>query len=161
MPEKRIVALVADLPEPEAVVLPPGDLIAAPALAEGPASPSFGGTSSAPRFPGKSKPGHGGGSDGRPAAHTATPSTLPSLVSAPPPTYPPAARAARQNGVASVRCAVRPDGSVAETGLQRGTGFEMLDDAAVKAARRWRFSPPTGLPEGSTISVVVTVTFTL
>ena len=161
LPETRIVAVAAKFPDPADVNLPRAESITAPVLADASASSESGGDSPAPHFARKTRSGPRGGGPGGSEARRAPVAAPPSLVSAPPPVYPAAARASKQEGVAAVRCVVRPDGSVAETGLQRGTGFDLLDEAAVKAARRWRFTPMAGLPDGTTIPVVVTVTFTL
>lgn len=83
----------------------------------------------------------------------------PRIVSAPPPVYPAAARAAGHEGVAAVRIAVKPDGSVAGVGLEQGTGHKNLDRAALEAARHWRFTPIQGLGRGDAMPVIVTVTF--
>ncbi len=83
----------------------------------------------------------------------------PRIVSAPPPAYPAAARAAGHEGVAAVRISVKPDGSVAGVGLEQGTGHKNLDRAALEAARHWRFTPIQGLGGGDAMPVIVTVTF--
>lgn len=55
--------------------------------------------------------------------------------------YPPRARDLGQQGEALVRVRLTPDGSAAEILLWRGSGFEMLDHAALAAVRGWQFMP--------------------
>ncbi|MEB3299047.1 MAG: TonB family protein [Candidatus Sericytochromatia bacterium] len=68
------------------------------------------------------------------------------ILARPEPEYPHEARARLAEG--SVRAVIRvaPTGEVLSVRLQRSSGDEALDAAALTAFRRWRFSP---LPEGS------------
>lgn len=60
-----------------------------------------------------------------------------------PPAYPPRAVELAQQGEALVRVRLEPDGSAAEIVLWRGSGFELLDRAALAAVRGWHFLPAT------------------
>jgi len=58
-----------------------------------------------------------------------------------PATYPPRALALNQQGEVLVRARIDCDGNPENVELARGSGFPMLDDAALTAVRRWRFVP--------------------
>ncbi|HEY4168211.1 MAG TPA: energy transducer TonB [Reyranella sp.] len=58
-----------------------------------------------------------------------------------PAAYPPRAIELGHQGEALVRVRLDPDGSAAEIVLWRGTGFELLDKAALAAVRGWQFLP--------------------
>jgi len=83
----------------------------------------------------------------------------PKLVSAPPPAYPAAAKAARKSGKVGVLVRVRGNGSAAATSVYHSSGNSQLDQAAVDAARSWKFSATPSLGTGETVAVVVLVTF--
>lgn len=55
--------------------------------------------------------------------------------------YPPRALELGQQGEALVRVRLDPDGKAAEILLWRGTGFDILDRAALAAVRGWHFLP--------------------
>jgi protein TonB len=57
------------------------------------------------------------------------------------PEYPMWARLRRQEGVVIVNFEVLADGSVANTRIMQGSGFEALDAAAIKAHEKWRYRP--------------------
>ena len=65
----------------------------------------------------------------------------PLLVSAPPPPYPSLAR--RMNWEGTVQCLIRvaPDGTVESVVIDQSSGHVILDEAALKAIRKWRFEP--------------------
>ncbi|MEO6478365.1 TonB family protein [Luteolibacter sp.] len=104
---------------------------------------------------GKSGAGHGSGGK---RAKSVSP---PKLLQAPPPRYPAKTKAAKITGRAAVLIQVRGDGSAGSTSLYRSSGNGELDQAAVVAARLWKFSPTPTLGGGETIAVVVHVTFSL
>jgi protein TonB len=58
-----------------------------------------------------------------------------------PAVYPPRAIELGHQGEALVRVRLAPDGSASEIVLWRGTGFELLDKAALAAVRGWQFLP--------------------
>jgi protein TonB len=58
-----------------------------------------------------------------------------------PAAYPPRALELGQQGEALVRVRLDQDGSAAEILLWRGSGFELLDRAALAAVRGWQFLP--------------------
>ena len=58
-----------------------------------------------------------------------------------PAVYPTRAIELNQQGEAVVRVRLDADGSAAEIVLFRGSGFELLDRAALAAVRGWHFLP--------------------
>ena len=59
----------------------------------------------------------------------------------PPPAYPPAARRMRLEGLAVVRALINADGKVETLKLEKTSGSDLLDDAAQRAVKSWRFVP--------------------
>lgn len=68
-------------------------------------------------------------------------SVLPSYLKNPAPRYPEAARQAGQEGVVLLRVEISSAGKAEEIAVRRGSGFELLDAAAVNAVRKWKFRP--------------------
>jgi len=60
------------------------------------------------------------------------------------PVYPDRSVRAHEEGAVLLRFEVRENGSVKDLGVEGSSGFRGLDDAALAAARTWRFSPTTG-----------------
>ena len=60
---------------------------------------------------------------------------------APPPFYPPAAKAARQHGTVLLNVDVDATGVVTGVSVKQSSGFPLLDDAAMQAMRVWKFDP--------------------
>lgn len=71
--------------------------------------------------------------------------------------YPPRALELGQQGEALVRVRLDPDGKAAEILLWRGTGFDMLDRAALAAVRGWHFMPAlrNGQPVAAWVEIPV------
>lgn len=59
----------------------------------------------------------------------------------PKPAYPPMSRRLREEGVVLLKVNVRADGSVANALVEKRSGSQRLDEAALDAVRRWRFVP--------------------
>ncbi|WP_310886801.1 energy transducer TonB [Pseudomonas syringae] len=59
----------------------------------------------------------------------------------PPPTYPPVAARLRQQGVVVLRVHVRADGRPEQVQVFTSSGFDSLDQAAIKAVNQWTFMP--------------------
>jgi protein TonB len=57
------------------------------------------------------------------------------------PTYPKASRALGEQGRVLLDVFVQVDGSVGEIRLHQSSGFDRLDDAALKAVRQWHYHP--------------------
>lgn len=65
----------------------------------------------------------------------------PVLDHAPTPKYPRLAQARGWEGVVEVRITVAADGTVSDVQVETSSGHSLLDDAALKAVRQWRFTP--------------------
>ena len=65
----------------------------------------------------------------------------PNYLRNPPPKYPAESRKLREEGVVLLKVSVTAEGRAADVQLQRSSGFARLDDAALKAVRRWEFNP--------------------
>lgn len=63
------------------------------------------------------------------------------LLSAPSPVFPMSSRRKHESGVVILRVVVGEDGRVDEISVQRSSGFPALDEAALTAVRKWRWSP--------------------
>lgn len=59
----------------------------------------------------------------------------------PPPVYPPVSRRLGEQGQVLLEVRIEPDGTVSEIRLKRSSGFERLDNAAMKTVRNWRYVP--------------------
>ena len=57
------------------------------------------------------------------------------------PLYPQEACRARQEGSVAIRLLVGTDGWVKEASLMAGSAYTVLDEAALRAVKKWRFSP--------------------
>lgn len=79
----------------------------------------------------------------------------------PKPAYPDLARKRGQEGTARVRCMVSPQGVVTDASLAQSSGHKLLDEAAVKAAKKWKFRPAMNDGKAVTGTVVVPVEFRL
>jgi len=66
----------------------------------------------------------------------------------PVPTYPRASQRMREEGRVVVRVLIDVQGNVQRASIQRSSGFDRLDEEAIKAAQRARFKPYTenGVP---------------
>lgn len=81
---------------------------------------------------------------------TVAPETTPNVVpprsdaahlNNPPPTYPPVSRRIGEAGQVMLEVHIQPDGSVGEIRVKRSSGFDRLDEAAIRAVRHWRYLP--------------------
>lgn len=148
-----------------ALILPPAEpwVLAPPDKQTGPSPATATATEKSSASPGaratnaggRPRSGHG------PLAKRESPAAPPKLLRAPPPRYPPEAKAAAKSGRVAVLIRVRANGSAASTSLYHSSGNRQLDQAAVDAARSWTFSPTPSLGSGNTFAVVVQVTFAL
>jgi protein TonB len=59
----------------------------------------------------------------------------------PAPAYPTLSRRMGEQGVVLLEILILPDGSVGEIRVKESSGFKRLDETAVKAVKRWRYTP--------------------
>lgn len=79
----------------------------------------------------------------------------------PPPAYPLAARRRGIEGRVLVRAEVLADGACNRVELKKTSGFELLDQAALEAVKKWRFVPARRGGQAITAWVEVPITFRL
>lgn len=82
---------------------------------------------------------------------------VPSYSSNPLPEYPYLARQRHWEGVVWLLVDVAADGSVDDLHIEQSSGYKILDRSALRAVKRWRFSPGTrgGLPVASKAKIPV------
>lgn len=105
----------------------------------------------APANPGPATPGEGTGSGGGTGSGEGVgsgegsgrgvPVTPPRVVYSVQPKYPSSARSQGIEGVTAVKMLVNASGKVEEAFVVRSSGHAELDDAAIAAVYKWRFSP--------------------
>jgi periplasmic protein TonB len=83
------------------------------------------------------------------------------VLSAKPPVYPIEARRAREQGTVKLMVLVGPDGRVSDIAVAGSSGSKRLDQAALSAVRRWRWTPQN--KNGAPVAVrgYVTIPFVL
>lgn len=79
----------------------------------------------------------------------------------PKPSYPELARKRGQEGTARIRCEVDMEGNVAAASIAASSGHKLLDDAALKTVRKWRFKPAFSQGRPARGIVIVPVEFRL
>ena len=108
---------------------------------------------------GSGSSGHGKGSQGSGTGGggVVPPSSNAAYLRNPKPAYPPMSRRLGETGRSVIRVLVGADGSAKSVRLQRSSGFDRLDQAALDAVRRWRFVPGTrgGVPEDMWFNVPI------
>jgi len=77
------------------------------------------------------------------------PSSTASYLNNPPPVYPAVSRRLNEQGLVVLRMLIGTDGLPQTGEVKQSSGFERLDQAAIKTVARWRFVPGTknGVPE--------------
>ena len=78
-----------------------------------------------------------------------------------PPAYPETARRAGWEGRVTVRVEVSADGLPLRVALEKSSGYAVLDQAALRTVKNWRFQPRTVGGVAMTGTVDVPVNFTL
>ena len=81
----------------------------------------------------------------------------PNYMTNPPPKYPEAARSLGQEGTVLLLVDVGRDGKVEMVRVKKSSGHRLLDNAAYKAVKSWKFQPAKigSLPVGSKVEVPV------
>ncbi len=104
--------------------------------------------------------GTGKGSGTGPAnGITSSPAVPPRIIKSYQPPYPSAERNAGVEGTVSIRFLIGTDGSVEDVNVTSSSGNANLDNAAVAACRKWRFTPAknsSGLPVRCYASIPIT-----
>ncbi len=105
--------------------------------------------------------GYGGGTGGG-AYMPGNGVSLPRVLREVKPEYTPDAMRAKVQGTVLIECIVRPDGTVGDVQVVRSLDPTFgLDEAAIRAAKQWRFAP--GMRQGEAVPVRITIelSFTL
>jgi protein TonB len=101
----------------------------------------------------------------RGAQSEAAPVTQPHLnadyLNNPPPAYPRISRRLGEQGKVLLRVRVNTDGTVAQLSVRQTSGFDRLDQAALKTVKNWRFVPARQGGRVVPAWVVVPVSFSL
>lgn len=84
-----------------------------------------------------------------------------SMIHAPSPRYPIEARRKREQGTVLLAVLLGTDGNVAEIRVARSSGHSRLDQAALNAVRRWRWSPTIRNGEPVQVRGTVEIPFVL
>lgn len=95
------------------------------------------------------------------ASGTAIQAAHPDYAHNPAPDYPLALREQGIGGIVWLRVWVDQDGRPAEIRLHKGSGYRLLDDAALRAVRHWRFIPARVGPQPQASWVEFPIRFTL
>jgi protein TonB len=85
----------------------------------------------------------------------------PKYRSNPKPSYPASARRRGQTGVSLLRVSVDADGHPTAVSLERSSGYDALDRAALESVRNWDFQPATKGGKAVASTVFVPVRFSL
>ena len=102
--------------------------------------------------PGQAEESHGAAGDAHRSAEA---------IDAPPPPYPLAARRRGLEGRVVLRLGLDAEGRVDDVRVERSSGSETLDGAAVEAARGWRFRPARRGGRAVAASLLVPIRFQL
>lgn len=79
----------------------------------------------------------------------------------PSPEYPPVSRRLREQGKVMLRVMVTPTGEPSTIELEKSSGFERLDQAAMDAVKQWRFVPAKRGEQPIAAWVVVPLSFSV
>ncbi|HBS60721.1 MAG TPA: hypothetical protein DEA44_15850 [Firmicutes bacterium] len=114
-------------------------------------------------YGGSGSPGGAGGSDGYDdGAGSAPPGpkiiTAPRILSKVGPVYPEEARRDGIRGSVGVKIEVLENGRPGEIEVQRSSGYDSLDEAALRAVRKWRFVPAQEADSGRAMRCFTTLT---
>lgn len=95
------------------------------------------------------------------AEDTVPPSQLRYRGTNPRPHYPLAARRRGMQGRVLLTVMVNEEGKVTNLFVKQSCGYHLLDEAALKAVRQWRFRPATRLGKSVSASVEIPIRFVL
>jgi protein TonB len=83
------------------------------------------------------------------------------MVSGAPPSYPRESRRHHEEGTVVLALTLDTDGSVTAISVARSSGFQRLDDAALRAVRKWRWAPTTRNGQALKVKGLVEIPFIL
>lgn len=83
------------------------------------------------------------------------------MISAVPPRYPLDSRRKREQGTVVLALVLGLDGTVADISISKSSGFDRLDNAALSAVRRWRWSPTRRDGQPVMVRGLVEIPFTI
>ena len=94
---------------------------------------------------------------GKVVSHVIKVQANPNYFQNPPPAYPELAKQMRQEGLVMLAVDVDSQGVPIKIEIKQSSGFRLLDQAAIKAVRRWKFQPGRigDLPVESEVTVPV------
>lgn len=138
------------VPKPKPVVKPQPVKESEPEPTREPAKES----SSEASAPSKPAPSN---ATGAPGGHYEGPSLHANYLNNPKPEYPSTARNMSWEGKVILQVHVHPNGNVGSVSVARSSGHEILDEAAMKAVRLWKFVPAKrdGVPVESHVHVPI------
>lgn len=84
-----------------------------------------------------------------------------SYLNNPAPDYPATSRRLGEEGRVLMKVLVSADGAADDVQIEKSSGSERLDDAAMKAVKRWRFIPAKKNNQGMSAYVIVPIKFSL
>lgn len=85
----------------------------------------------------------------------------PKPLNSPDPSYPQIAREREMKGTVIIKVLLRTDGTVDQAEIAKSTGYPILDNAALEAARKWTFTPAMQRNKPVRVWVSIPFTFTL
>ncbi len=93
----------------------------------------------------------------RPSQGTAETKSIPGYFQNQPPEYPLRAKQLHQEGLVILGVEIDQKGMPVKIEVQQSSGYQMLDQAALKAVRRWRFQPERigDMPVASKVSIPI------
>src|SRR3546814_12104805 len=83
------------------------------------------------------------------------------MLSAEPPRYPRESRRHHEEGIVVLALTLDLDGSVAAISVAQSSGFQRLDEAALRAVRKWRWAPTIRSGQAVKVRGLVEIPFVL
>lgn len=99
--------------------------------------------------------------NGPPATPVMPPSFSAAYLDNPRPAYPALSRRNRESGVVRLRVQVNAEGRAQEVRIESSSGHQRLDEAALRAVRKWKFVPARRGKESVAAWVIVPIAFRL
>lgn len=90
-----------------------------------------------------------------------SPVQMPAYLNNKPPAYPEIARRNGYEGTVVLRVYVLPDGNPDKLEIEKESGYSVLDNAAIKAVKKWKFKPATRGSKEIASWVIIPIKFRL